>query len=303
MSAADTIQVHCACGKKLKAPASAAGKKGKCPCCGATIVLAAAGTNGPAGETFGTEAPALPRSATASGASPRTRPAAAAPQPPADDDLTSAMYDLAREADTAPQVDNSPRCPQCVSPMAAGAVLCVRCGFDTRTGKKISAAPAAPAAAKPPLLPYGGSSQKKKPVDRMAAEGSLVAGILVSALFAVGASVLWFLVAWATGFSIGWIAIIIGGAAGLGMQIGQKGYSAPGGIAAAAMTLMAILLAKFALLQFVYLPKIAPLHPGIGVFDLRPAALGLYFFSPIGTIIMFVGMGAAFRTANGSVTD
>jgi hypothetical protein len=38
------------------------------------------------------------------------------------------------------------------------------------------------------------------------------------------------------------------------------------------------------------------------VFDLNSAALAMYFFSPMSLIIIAIGMGAAFRTANGSMS-
>ena len=37
----DTISVKCVCGKKLKAPASAAGRKARCPKCGNVMTLEA----------------------------------------------------------------------------------------------------------------------------------------------------------------------------------------------------------------------------------------------------------------------
>ena len=56
----DKISVQCACGKKLKAPASAVGRKAKCPACGNVLTI---------------EPPP--------------------PPPPAEDDPLGALYDLA----------------------------------------------------------------------------------------------------------------------------------------------------------------------------------------------------------------
>src|SRR5262245_11096642 len=114
MSSPETgkISVQCACGKKLKAPASAVGKKAKCPACGNVLTIEA----------------------------------------PAEDDSLGALYDLAEQADAAAKPsaadrDDSARCPGCMSAMPPGAVLCTNCGFDTRSGKKIVTKKAAP----PPL--------------------------------------------------------------------------------------------------------------------------------------------------------
>jgi hypothetical protein len=37
--------------------------------------------------------------------------------------------------------------------------------------------------------------------------------------------------------------------------------------------------------------------------DLNFSVLGFYFFSPIGCIIMLIGMGFAYKTANGSSSN
>jgi hypothetical protein len=45
------------------------------------------------------------------------------------------------------------------------------------------------------------------------------------------------------------------------------------------------------------------MHPPRTIDTISSAKLGYYFFSPIGLIIILVGMAAAFRTANGSIRD
>ena len=103
-STTDRITVECKCGKRLKAPASAAGKRAKCPACGNVLTITA-------------------------------------PPPPAEDDMgLNALYDLAdQESKVAEQqaASGSPRCPGCSREMPAGAVLCVNCGYDMRTGSKL----------------------------------------------------------------------------------------------------------------------------------------------------------------------
>ena len=212
------------------------------------------------------------------------------------------IYDVADEMETASAqapVDQVPRCPQCHSPMGGGAVLCVSCGYDSRTGQRLSTV----AVAKPRsrLLAYRGA--KKKAEDRMAPDGSFVIGLLLSAVFALTASLLWIGFAWLTGFSIGWIAMLIGAAAGAGMQIGQRGYSAAGGLAAAGMTVAAIFAAKFAVLLLVAVPLLNRAGQNWTLSDLNVAALGWYFFNPIGSLIILLGVGIAYRTANGSSSN
>ena len=43
----------------------------------------------------------------------------------------------------------------------------------------------------------------------MAPQGSFVAGLAMSAAFALAASLVWIAIAWVTGFTIGYIAILI----------------------------------------------------------------------------------------------
>lgn len=288
MSEADFIKVTCNCGKSFRASPTAVGKRARCPSCSSVLLIDAGPASLASKAAAAASAPARRGPAVATAARPQP---ALAPADPFD-----ALDELARQEQAATPLDDAPRCTQCGSPWPAGAVLCTHCGFDTRTGKKLAVA----TAPKPSALSYAGSNPKAKAtVDRMAPQGSFAAGLLVSLLFAVGASVVWIALAYATGFSIGYVAILIGGAAGVGMQVGHKGYSRIGGIAAAALTLVAILLAKWVVLEM--LLSRSHLHKSIS--DLAPAKVGYYFFNPIGLIIIAVGMAAAFRTANGSITD
>jgi hypothetical protein len=224
--------------------------------------------------------------------------AAARPLPAlAPSDPFDALDELARQEESAAPLEDIARCAQCASPMPQGAVICTQCGYDTRTGKTLTVAKAPVPAKQPAVAARGGKG--KAAIDRMAPQGSFAAGLIVSLLFAVAASTVWIGLAYATGFSIGYVAILIGGAAGVGMQLGHKGYSREGGIAAAALTFVAILLAKWAVLEM--LLSRSHLHKSVA--DLDPAKIGFYFFNPIGLIIIAVGMGAAFRTANGSISD
>lgn len=303
MSEADYIKVTCGCGKTFKAPATAVGKKARCPSCSAIIVIAAGAAVTP---SRAAAAPAQESAVRrASGFAGQSRPAGQARpaarqariETPPEEDPFDALDELARQAESAQPLPDVARCGQCGMPMPEGAVLCVHCGYDSRTGKKLAVALAA-APAKPAALAGGG--RKGKPVvDRMAPNGSFVAGLVVSLIFAVGASVVWIALAYATGIMIGYVAILIGGAAGVGMQIGHKGYSRAGGYGAAALTFVAILLAKLIVLEM--LLSRAGSHRSIA--DLDPAKLGYYLLGPISLIIMVIGMAAAFRTANGSITD
>jgi hypothetical protein len=185
------------------------------------------------------------------------------PPPPVEDDPLDAMYDFAEvEAKAAPKAqvaDAAARCPGCAAPLAPGAVLCVNCGYNLKTGAKVAAsgvpmpaAPMRPGAARP--LP-----SSKKPVDMMAPQGVFVVGLVLSAAFAVGGVIagvgVSYLVYMWTGFDLFFFSIIIGVLAGVGMVMGQKGYSKLGGLTAAGISFVAILIARILVLLIVLLPR------------------------------------------------
>jgi hypothetical protein len=231
----ERISVLCSCGKTLKAPASAVGKKAKCPKCGTVLTV---------------QAPPPP------------------PPPPPHaqpDSIDDALYDLADQSQQAaaqapPPL--GPRCPQCMAEMAAGAVLCTRCGYDTRTGKSLrpSVQKAAP-----------GKKSKKETVDKMAPQASFFKGLAASFGGALIGGIIWFLIAWGTGYELYFIALLVGALAGIGMQWGQQGYSYLGGFAAAGVTLVVMILAKVAVVAAVLLPimRAEDAADGDGEFDER----------------------------------
>lgn len=229
----ETISVLCKCGKKLKAPASAVGKKAKCPKCGNVLVV---------------QAP-----------------------PPKQEDEFDALYDLAADSEkAAQQQDVAPRCPQCISPMPPGAVLCTNCGYDTRSGKNV-AAPVAPLKASPIGKPAAtgtrydpaaaaaaeaAAKKQKKPkvADAMAPQGSFLKGVGFSIAGALIGGIVWFAVAYMFKWELSIIALAVGALAGAGMQMGQEGYSTLGGITAAAITFVVMIVAKIAVVLAVVLP-------------------------------------------------
>jgi hypothetical protein len=102
------IPIKCQCGKALKVPDTAAGRAVKCPACSQSIKV-----------------PAAP------GGSP-----APAPEPaPAVSDDSRSMNELFDEEGFSEHV--AAVCPACRNEMAAGAVLCTKCGFHIETGERL----------------------------------------------------------------------------------------------------------------------------------------------------------------------
>lgn len=98
-----TIQVTCQCGKKLSAKPQLAGRQVKCPNCGESLVVP--------GST--------------------QKPTRKALQPTGD-----GLGDLLDEAGIANSV-GAESCPSCRSELDPEALLCVNCGFNRESGKRI----------------------------------------------------------------------------------------------------------------------------------------------------------------------
>ncbi len=107
------IRIQCQCGKSLNVRDDLAGKKIKCPGCGNALVVGGGGA--------AAAAPARP-----------------APRPPAQPAAPSGrMDDLFSEEGFSEQV--AAVCPACRQEMEAGAILCVKCGYNTQTGERYEA--------------------------------------------------------------------------------------------------------------------------------------------------------------------
>jgi hypothetical protein len=216
-----TISVQCSCGKKLKAPASAVGKKAKCPKCGNVLTV--------------------------------TPP----PPPPDEDNSLDALYDLAQESEQhAAQQQLAPRCPNCMREMAAGAVLCTNCGYDTRKGKAVAAAPKSTGTRFDPATAAAAeqAAKNKKPIDKMAPQGAFWKGLLASTGGAFVGAVVWVLIAYATGYWGMLPVFLVALLAGVGMVWGQEGYSYAGGFTAMAITFVVTMLARIAVVIAIVVP-------------------------------------------------
>ena len=110
------ITVACSCGKRLKGPATAVGKKARCAACGGVVVVSLPGkSTGTA--TVQAAAAAKSKTPVAVAVTPikPVRPTPAPAPPPPDDDSLGAMYDLAEQANAVPALSNTV-CPQCRTP-------------------------------------------------------------------------------------------------------------------------------------------------------------------------------------------
>ena len=111
MSSSDGPRFSCpTCGKSYRWKPEFAGRSAKCACGAKLVVPAQAPSASSAADIALT--PESNRAAAAQRATPPSQPAAAA-------------------ADS--------KCPSCSAAIASGAILCVNCGYNLKTGKKLSA--------------------------------------------------------------------------------------------------------------------------------------------------------------------
>ena len=120
------IKVACACGAAFAAKDELAGRTVKCPKCAQPLTIPAGGgaaPKAPAGASKPAAAAAAQRPA-----APRPQSAAAAP---------AAAPSLFDEVGLKGAVPGAPACPGCAAPLPPNAVLCVKCGYNLKLGRRM----------------------------------------------------------------------------------------------------------------------------------------------------------------------
>ncbi len=208
-----------------------------------------------------------------------------------DDELSATASPVATSPVTPTRSKAKKSCTACGSPLNDGAVVCVACGYDTRSGKK-----------------HETKKVVEDDVEEPSATGhatSLARGALFSAIGAALGAVLWVVVVMITGYEIGWIAWGLGFAAGAGMAIGHEdddGTTA--GIVAAGISILGILGAKF--FVFEHLKSMLE-NAGISL-ELaeqiagEPITFGS-LFGPIDGLFILLAVASAYKIGSGQVTD
>ena len=132
----------------------------------------------------------------------------------------------------------------------------MQCGFDLRTGRKLQA----PTGLATEDESYGpGPREPAEPRDVIAAAAdsakSALRGVGFSLLATLAGSVVWFLVAIATNYELGWIAWGVGALAGVFMAAGTGKADVLTGAAAGGIALFGILAAK--VMIFAYFAEVS----------------------------------------------
>lgn len=246
----DTMKVSCPCGKHIRVPANATGRKARCPACGGIFVI---------GQT-----PASPT--VAAQPEPAVKPApkpASTPPPPRleehreEDDGTYGWADgggsLLAEAEQQPAAAAGATyklCPNCGQTMTAEARLCVACGFDTKTGRRMQ--DTAVSGGGGGLSAVGGVLG-----SAVRSGGAILLGTVLSFLGAMLGAAIWAGIAYAMHLEIGWIAVAIGGLAGSGMYLGYRNQSTLAGLIASFMAVLGIVVGKIGVFVLVVLSALA----------------------------------------------
>lgn len=161
-------------------------------------------------------------------------------------------------------------CPECGRAMPTNAVICIGCGFNTSTGKRVSVR----------VIKSKQKKEKAAGAGAAAQAGSSMVFALIGGVVGGGiGAAIWAAIAYFAGVEVGWIAWAVGGLAGAGSSIGARGHAGTttGGLAAAAAVL-AILAGKFVAGSLTNTGPIDVWFPKLfGVFDI------LWFFLAIGT--------------------
>lgn len=259
------IRVQCAsCSSSFHVPAHAGGKRGKCPTCGAVVVV--------------------PPDAQRSDA---PRPSGERPRAPETADRRDSIKFACTACSKSIRVPAAAagrraKCPACRAVVTVPAAAAADVPSEEPDGDLLSglsagtalAAPTIPAAA--PVLVRAGSEAAPSGAA-VAGQAKAIAGALGGILgegsrfllgciaSGVGAAIgvgVWFAIARSFGVEIGYIALGLGGLAGLGMFLGHREASQVGGLVAAGIALAGILLAKYLVFSLVIVPTVSDIVLG-----------------------------------------
>jgi predicted Zn finger-like uncharacterized protein len=220
------------CGHRMKIPQLAEAKPSTRPAAKPTAKSTVAKTSATASTKASVpSAPTAPKKAPL--ASPPKKPA---PIAPPEDDFGASWLDEDLEKSPAAMapLPRAATCPACGTALPSGSVLCVTCGYDTRTGAQHETVHE--------LEPVAGGKKKK---SKLGKAGSLLRGTLFSFLAAVLGAIIWAVLAYFTHREFGIVAWAFGGLVGFGMALGHEDDDGTfAGIIAAFMSLFGILAAK-----------------------------------------------------------
>ena len=121
-----------------------------------------------------------------------------------------------RRRQQAEATDDRALCPKCMHVLPHGAVICMKCGYDSRNGAVVSP-----------------DVQEAEAAEDASGGPSLVRGLAVCIAAAFVAAAVWLAVSRFTSSNQSYLSILVGIAAGAGMRFGLRRDSLPAGLIAA----------------------------------------------------------------------
>jgi len=244
----ETMIATCPCGKRMRVPASAVGRKARCPACAGVFIV---------GQTSQAAQPARPKPVSRP-AAPPPPPKPAEPEEQQDDgtygwsESTDSLLSEAEAQGTAGAGPSYKLCPHCGTTMQADARLCVACGFDTMTGRRMQDTTVSGGGGG--LSAVGGALG-----SAVRSSGAILLGTFLSFLGAMVGAAIWAGIAYAIKLEIGYVAWAVGGLAGGGMYLGYRNQSTLAGLIASFMAVLGIVVGKIAVFVIVVLAMLASL--------------------------------------------
>jgi hypothetical protein len=235
------IEFACSsCNLKYSVKDELAGRTAKCGKCGhrmkipqATAAKSAASSASTSKQAAPASKPAAPAARTAT--KPAPKPVAAAVNDGSaswlDDELESSQPAIAPA-----RASGGNLCPSCGKPLDRKAVLCISCGYDTRTGEKRETQHVIESAA---------DAKQSAKKSKASAIGSMMLGTLFSFIGAMIGALIWAVIVYLTHYELSYVAIGLGALCGFGMNMGYDPDDGTfAGIISAFMSLVGIIAAK-----------------------------------------------------------
>ena len=121
------IKVACACGAAFAAKDELAGRTVKCPKCQQPLKIPAAGA----------PAPAAPRPPAKHAPIQRPKASSGASSLNLGDEVGRGMSDAFSDVGLGQQAAGTHLCPGCSAPMAQNAIICIKCGYNAKLGRRM----------------------------------------------------------------------------------------------------------------------------------------------------------------------
>lgn len=173
------------------------------------------------------------------------------PRAPAKPEQAGSMAAILADIDDADMIGGEHSCQGCGYPMDDSSMICLHCGFNRESGRqfntKVGRDPNKPTAGGK-ALSMGASAGGLALAPFLPIIGACVGG-------AIGA-VIWGLVAYGTGFEVGYLAILVGALCGIGACVAGEpettGGGMIGGVMAAIVAVLSIGAGKYFALEMMY---------------------------------------------------